>query len=109
MIASSTTPPASTTWTSDSGAIAIAATWNTHAPAAISMPIANSREANSERAGPQRAPHVDGRRRAGAAMLVEEAHVGRQSAGEREQDAEEGSHELSEPGAEADDSMRCLT
>ena len=47
MTASSTTPPASTDWTSDRGATAIAPTWKSQAPAAISIPIANSLEANS--------------------------------------------------------------
>ena len=90
--ASRTTPPASTAWTSDSGAIDIAATWKIQAPVAITIPIANSFEANSERARPQRPAHVDGRRGAGAAVLVQKADVGRQSAGEREQDAKEKSH-----------------
>ena len=49
MIASSTTPPASTICTIERGAIDIAATWKTQAPVAISMPIANIGEANSER------------------------------------------------------------
>ena len=44
--ASSTTPPASTAWTSDSGASDIAATWKIHAPVAIAIPIANSGEAH---------------------------------------------------------------
>ncbi len=47
MIASSTTPPASTAWTTDSGATAIAATWKIQAPAAITIPSANSRDENS--------------------------------------------------------------
>ena len=49
MIASSTTPPASTICTIESGASDIAATWKIQAPAAISMPIANIGEANSAR------------------------------------------------------------
>ena len=52
--ANSTTPPARTAWTSDSGATAIAATWKIQAAEAISIPIANSLEANSalaERSG----------------------------------------------------------
>ena len=48
--ASITTPPASTAWTVDSGATAIAATWNTQAPVATRNPIANSLEENSCRA-----------------------------------------------------------
>src|SRR3954452_7323054 len=36
-----TSPPAITGWTTDSGAIAIAATWKTHAPTATSQPIVN--------------------------------------------------------------------
>ena len=46
--ASRTTPPARTAWTSDSGATAMAATWKIHAAEAISMPIENSLEANSD-------------------------------------------------------------
>ena len=38
-----------TIWTIDNGAIDIAATWKIQAPVAISMPIANIGEANSER------------------------------------------------------------
>ena len=91
--ASSTIPPASTAWTSDIGATDIAATWKTHAHEAIPIPIANSRVRNSERRGPQRLAHVDGRCRARSAVLVEEADVGRQGAGEREQDAEKRSHQ----------------
>ena len=41
-----------TAWTSDSGAMAIAATCRAHAPKATSMPIANQRERN--RAAPLR-------------------------------------------------------
>ena len=41
MTASSTTPPDSTAWTTEIGAIAIAATWRIHAPTATPMPIAN--------------------------------------------------------------------
>ena len=48
--ASSTTPPARTDWTSESGATAIAATWKIQAPVAIIMPIANSLEEYSSRA-----------------------------------------------------------
>jgi drug/metabolite transporter (DMT)-like permease len=44
--ASSTSPLASTTWTTDMGASASAATWNSHAPRATSMPIENQRERN---------------------------------------------------------------
>jgi hypothetical protein len=46
--ASNTTPPASTACTSESGATAIAATWKIQAPLAISIPIANSRDLNSD-------------------------------------------------------------
>ena len=45
--ASSTTPPARTAWTSESGATAMAATWKIHAAEAISIPIENNLEANS--------------------------------------------------------------
>ena len=54
MIASRTTPPASTAWTTDSGAIDIAATWKIQAPVAIAKPNANVRVVNSalpERSG----------------------------------------------------------
>ncbi len=44
MIASSTTPPASTHWTIERGATAIAATWKIQAPVAIAIPIANNGE-----------------------------------------------------------------
>src|SRR4051812_18679310 len=40
-----TRPPAMTGWTIESGAIAIAPTWRTHAPTATSMPIANHLDA----------------------------------------------------------------
>ena len=93
MTASSTTPPASTLWTSDSGATAIAATWKIQAPAAITIPIANSREPNSLPGRPQRPANVDRGRGARATVLVEEADVRRESAREREQGAEEGDHE----------------
>ena len=36
-----TTPPASTTWTTEIGASASAATWKIHALVAIAMPMAN--------------------------------------------------------------------
>ena len=48
--ARSTTPVESTACTVESGASASAATWNSQAPAAIAMPMANQREANSARA-----------------------------------------------------------
>ena len=41
MTAIRTTPPASTTWTTDIGAIASAATWKPHALVATTMPSAN--------------------------------------------------------------------
>ena len=41
MTASSTMPPESTAWTTDRGAIAIAATCMIQAPAPMSIPIAN--------------------------------------------------------------------
>ena len=92
MMASSTTPPASTAWTSDSGATAMAATWKIQAPVAINMPIANNLDANSALAERQRMADVHGGRRAGSPMLEQEADVRRERAGEREQDAEDWSH-----------------
>ena len=56
------------------------------------MPSANSGEANSCLAGAQRVSEVDGRRGASAAVLVKKAEVGRERAGEREQDAEGCGH-----------------
>jgi hypothetical protein len=50
MTASSTRPPASTAWTTDSGASEIAATCSSHATRPTSMPIANQRWLHSERA-----------------------------------------------------------
>jgi hypothetical protein len=50
MIASNTTPPASTACTTDSGTIDIAATWKIQAPLAITIPTANQREEYSWRA-----------------------------------------------------------
>ena len=47
--ASITTPVESTACTTDSGANASAATWNSQAPVATPMPIANHLDANSER------------------------------------------------------------
>ena len=41
MTASSTRPPASTAWTTESGAREMAATWRTQAPAPMPMPMAN--------------------------------------------------------------------
>ncbi len=48
--ASSTTPPASTAWTTDIGATASAATCAPQAASATSIPIVNQREANRSRA-----------------------------------------------------------
>ena len=48
MTASRTMPPASTDCTSDIGATDRAATWKTHALEAITIPIVNSREPNSD-------------------------------------------------------------
>ena len=48
--ASITTPVESTTWTTDSGASASAATWRIHAPRAITMPSANHEDRNRARA-----------------------------------------------------------
>ena len=48
MTASSTTPPASTDWTTDIGASANAATWKTQAQIATNMPIANHFELHSD-------------------------------------------------------------
>ena len=45
-IASSAMPPAITAWTSDSGAIASAATWSPHATNATTNPIVHHFEAN---------------------------------------------------------------
>ena len=50
MTASSTTPPARTTWTTDSGARASAATCRAQAPIATSIPSMNHGEQNSPRA-----------------------------------------------------------
>ena len=41
MTARITTPVERTAWTTESGAKASAATWKSHAPAAMAMPIAN--------------------------------------------------------------------
>src|SRR4051794_13710234 len=46
MTARKTRPPAITGWTTDSGAMAIAATWKTHAMTATHQPIANHFEQN---------------------------------------------------------------
>ena len=88
MIASSTTPPASTAWTTDRGATAIAATWKIQAPAAISIPTANSGRGIQTPGGADRAADVDRRSRARAAMLEQKADVRRERADQREQDAE---------------------
>ncbi len=48
MIASSTTPPARTAWTTDIGASASAATWKPQALVATSMPSANQGEPKSD-------------------------------------------------------------
>ena len=92
-------PPARTAWTSERGASDIAATWNAQAPAAIAIPIANSLEANSPRAERMGLAHVDGRRGTRAPVLEQEAEVRGQSAAEREQDAEEWSHQREGGGA----------
>ena len=47
MTAIRTTPPESTTWTTESGASEIAATWSAQPPAPTSMPIANHFEDQS--------------------------------------------------------------
>src|SRR3954447_25622334 len=41
MMARKTSPPAMTGWTTESGAMAIAATWKTHAKTAVAQPMAN--------------------------------------------------------------------
>ena len=77
----------STAWTTDIGAKARAATWKNQAPVATAMPMANHLDLKSSAAGAQRMAHVDLRRRVGAAVLVEEAELRGDSAGEREQDS----------------------
>src|SRR4051812_44691572 len=47
MTARKTRPPAITGWTTDNGAMAIAATWKTHAKTATHQPIANHLEEKS--------------------------------------------------------------
>ena len=92
MTAISTTPPASTTWTTDIGAIASAATWKPQALVATTMPIANHFERVQRLRRAQRVTDVDRRGLAGAAVLEEEAEVRDERAEEREQDAELKGH-----------------
>ena len=90
--ASSTTPPARTAWTTESGASAIAATWSSQAPSADAP--CRSRTTSSSTARPRCAAGARCRPagRAGPAVLVEEREVRGERAEQREQDAELESH-----------------
>ncbi len=90
--ASRTRPPASTTWTTDIGAIASARTWKTQAPVATSMPTANQRERNSPVAELTGWPKSTGGAAHAPAVLVEEPEVGDEGAQQCEENAEMKSH-----------------
>ena len=92
MTAIRTTPPASTTWTTDIGAIASAATWKPQALVATTMPSANHFERVQRLRRPQRVADVHRRGLAGAAVLEEEPEVRNDRAEQREQDAELDRH-----------------
>ena len=82
-----------TAWTSDSGASASAATWKIQAPSATAMPIANHLERNERDGAGQRVAQIDVRRGDGPTVLEQEAQVGREGAGERQQDSDFECHE----------------
>ena len=94
MTAISTTPPASTTWTTDIGASASAATWKPQAPVATTMPMreplrgvqqafAVCSGCRMSTGGASQAPRC----------LKKNAEVRDEGAEEREQDAEIRAHE----------------
>ena len=83
-----TTPAASATWTTDIGASASAPTCRPQLAVAVIMPSVNHFEEYSWRARAERVADVDLGDRVGAAVLVEEAEVRDEGAGEREEDAE---------------------
>ena len=76
----------SATWTVESGASASAATCRIQAPAAIAMPIANHFEREQRAGAGQRAPQLDRRRAAGAAVLAQEAQLRDGGAYQRQRD-----------------------
>ena len=88
-----TTPPLSTTCTTDSGASEIAATCSAQPTPPTTMPIANHFEVHSAFAAAQRVADVDLGAGARAAVLEEEPEVRGDGAQEREQDAELKGHE----------------
>ena len=91
--AMSTTPPESTTWTTDSGASEIAATWRVQAPAADDHADGEPARGVQRLGRAQRMAHVDGRSLASTAVLEEEAQVGSDGAEQRQQDAELKCHD----------------
>ena len=88
-----TTPAASATWTTDIGASASARTCRAQLAVAVSMPSVNHFEEYSAVRGAQRVQDLHLGHRVGALVLVEEAEVGHEGAGEREEDSEIQGHE----------------
>ena len=91
-----TSPAEMTAWTSDRGASAIAATWNSQAPIATPMPMANHLEVQRLRCTPKGVLPLHVRGSAGATVLEQEGQVREKSAQEREQYADLNGHECNE-------------
>ena len=88
MTARITTPVESTAWTTESGANASAATWNSHATAAMPMPIANHLHEYSCTAVRNGCRMSTVGSVVGALVLIEKAQLRGDRAGQREQDAQ---------------------